>query len=74
MGFHKRQPLDRSIFGPFKSHYHKAMNNWMNSPGNAGKTVTIYNVCEIAGRSYESFVYSKKLNKWFQSCVNCATQ
>ena len=34
---HKMQPLDRGVFGPFKIFYNNAMNNWMISPGNAGK-------------------------------------
>ncbi|XP_065662840.1 uncharacterized protein LOC136085459 [Hydra vulgaris] len=38
---HKMQPLDRGVFGPFKTFYNNAMNNWMISPGNAGKPVTI---------------------------------
>ncbi|KAJ8897392.1 hypothetical protein PR048_002738 [Dryococelus australis] len=39
--------------GP-KSCYHKALNDWMSSPGNAGKPVTIYHVCEIVVRSSEA--------------------
>ena len=39
---HKMQPLDRGVFGPTKTFYNNAMNNWMISPGNAGKPVTIY--------------------------------
>ena len=41
---HKMQPLDRGVFGPFKIFYNKPMNNWMISPGNASKPVTIYDI------------------------------
>ena len=51
---HRMQPLDRSVFGPFKAYYHKEMYDWMNTPGNAGKPVTIYDVCQIVGKAYES--------------------
>ncbi|EFN89698.1 hypothetical protein EAI_09099, partial [Harpegnathos saltator] len=39
---HKLQPLDVGIFGPFKSYYDNAINNWMMN--NPGVPVTIYHV------------------------------
>lgn len=36
------QPLDVSVFGPFKRFYFSAVDNWMTS--NPGKTVTIYDI------------------------------
>ena len=39
---HRLQPLDRSVFGPLKSKYNQAMDEWMRS--NPGKIVTIYNI------------------------------
>lgn len=49
---HKMQPLDRGVFGPFKTYYNKAVNNWMLTPGNAGKPVTIYKVAAFVGDAY----------------------
>lgn len=49
---HKMQPLDRSVFGPFKTFYNTALNEWMINPGNAGKPATIYNVSEFVGKAY----------------------
>ncbi|XP_022195280.2 uncharacterized protein LOC111052802 [Nilaparvata lugens] len=49
---HKMQPLDCTVFGPFKTYYHKAITDWMTSPGNQGKPLTIYDVAEIAGKVY----------------------
>ena len=39
---HKLQPLDVSVYGPFKTGYNKAMDNWMKT--NPGKSITIYEV------------------------------
>ncbi|KYM96896.1 Jerky-like protein [Cyphomyrmex costatus] len=42
---HKLQPLDRSVYGPFKKAVNSACDNWMRN--NSGKTMTIYNIPEI---------------------------
>ncbi|XP_054722826.1 uncharacterized protein LOC129232748, partial [Uloborus diversus] len=47
---HRMQPLDVSVFGPFKGRYNAAANNWMIT--NPGKTITIYNVAELAGIAF----------------------
>ena len=39
---HKMQPLDVTVFGPFKKAYNTSMDNWMRL--NPGKNVTIYDV------------------------------
>lgn len=64
---HKMQPLDKTVFGPFKTFYNKAMNDWMNSPGNAGRPVTIYDVAEIAGTAYEIAFTIKNITSGFKS-------
>lgn len=46
---HKLQPLDRSVFGPLKKYLADAMEAWMKS--NPGKTMTIYDVAELAGKA-----------------------
>ncbi|XP_046393584.1 uncharacterized protein LOC124161317 [Ischnura elegans] len=47
---HKLQPLDRTVFGSFKMHYNRAMNNWMSS--NPGKSVSVYDVAQLVGRAF----------------------
>ena len=42
---HRLQPLDVSVYGPFKNAYNQAMDNWLRN--NAGKTVTIYDIPSI---------------------------
>lgn len=39
---HKLQPLDRSVFGPFKRYYNTEGENWMRN--NVGKRMTIYDI------------------------------
>lgn len=43
---HRLQPLDVTVYGPFKARYRASMNDWMTS--NPGKTVTIFNVAQFA--------------------------
>ncbi|KAJ8950853.1 hypothetical protein NQ318_011149 [Aromia moschata] len=51
------QPLDVAVYGPFKSRYKQAMNNWLT--GNPGKPVTIYEVAEFVNPAFsESFTIS----------------
>jgi len=47
---HKLQPLDVTVYGPFKTRYRIAMNEWMLS--NPGKTVTIYQVGQFVKDAY----------------------
>lgn len=47
---HRLQPLDVSIYGPFKARYREAMNAWMLS--NPGKRVSIYEVAQFANTAY----------------------
>lgn len=42
---HRLQPLDRSVYGPFKKAVNSASDNWLRN--NPGKTMTIYNIPEI---------------------------
>lgn len=47
---HKLQPLDRSVFGPYKQYYNSACDEWLlNHPG---QPITIYNVAELAGKAF----------------------
>ncbi|XP_054261371.1 uncharacterized protein LOC128985651 [Macrosteles quadrilineatus] len=47
---HKLQPLDRTVFGPYKKFYNVAASEWMLS--NPGKPMTIYEVAKISGTAY----------------------
>lgn len=39
---HHLQPLDKSVYGPFKKFYFASVDDWMTN--NPGKTVTIYDI------------------------------
>lgn len=47
---HKLQPLDRTVFGPYKTFYNQASNQWLTN--NPGKPISIYDVSEIVGAAY----------------------
>jgi hypothetical protein len=47
---HKLQPLDWTVFGSFKLHYNRAVNDWMSS--NPGKTISICEVAQMVGRAF----------------------
>ena len=48
----KLQPLHKYVYGPFKTKYNRAMDDWLRS--NPGKTCTIYTVPEISKRAFLS--------------------
>ena len=47
---HKLQPLDRTVYGPFKRYYNNACNSWMQE--NPGKTMSIYEIADMVGRAF----------------------
>lgn len=63
---HRVQPLDREVFGPFKTYHNEAVNNWMLSPGNAGKPVTIYDIAALAGQTYPRAFVPTNIMKGFK--------
>ena len=47
---HKLQPLDRSVYGPLKAYYYRALDDWMRT--NAGAFVSIHHVGQLAARAF----------------------
>nr|CAI5827726.1 unnamed protein product [Callosobruchus analis] len=47
----KMQPLDKSVFGPFKTYFNQAANEKMLTPGHIGKPLTIYDIAELTDNS-----------------------
>ncbi|XP_047122364.1 uncharacterized protein LOC105844113 [Hydra vulgaris] len=47
---HKLQPLDITVYGPFKRHYNREIDSWLVS--HPGKTVSIYDIAEISGKAW----------------------
>ena len=47
---HKLQPLDRSVYGPFKKYYNVACDNWM--VNNPGRPMTIYDIPDCVAQAF----------------------
>ncbi|CAK1547896.1 unnamed protein product [Leptosia nina] len=62
---HRLQPLDVTVFGPFKARYRASMNDWMTS--NPGKTVTIYNVAQFAKDAFFAAFNMNNISSGFKN-------
>ena len=62
---HKLQPLDVSIYGPFKRLYNREISAWLLS--NPGKTVSIYDLAEISGKAWTKACFPSNVISGFQS-------
>ena len=65
---HKMQPLDRTVFTPFKTHYNNAVTNIMISSENAEKPITIYHIAELAGMAYTKAFTPSNIINGFKVC------
>ncbi|CAG9584655.1 unnamed protein product [Danaus chrysippus] len=62
----KLQPLDVSIYGPFKTYYNAAIDSWLLR--NPGKPVTIYDLGEIIGSSFQKAMTPRNITNAFAKC------
>ena len=61
---HKLQPLDRTVYGPFKKYYNSACDNWMfNRPG---RTMTIHDIPEIVGHAFPKVMTPTNIQSGFR--------
>ena len=49
---HKLQPLDRTVYGPFKRYYNNAADSWMLN--HAGVNMVIYDLAQLVGSAFKS--------------------
>ncbi|XP_048063620.1 uncharacterized protein LOC125278459 isoform X1 [Megalobrama amblycephala] len=61
---HKLQPLDRSVFGPFKRMVNSASDDWMR--GNPDKTMSIYDIPGIVRIALPTAATQKNIQAGFQ--------
>ena len=61
----KTQPLDRSVFGPFKAQYNSQCDSWMMR--NPGKQLTIYQTAELAGIALTSAATPANIQAGFKA-------
>ena len=62
---HRLQPLDLSVYGPFKAFYNRTMSSWMKD--NPGQSVTIYEVAEISKRALLKAGTHENIQKGFEA-------
>lgn len=62
---HKLQPLDVAFFGPLKTNYNRAIDNWMTT--HHGQRVTAYDVAEIFGPAYLKTACAEKAVSGFSA-------
>lgn len=60
---HKLQPLDCTVFGPYKTYYNQAANEWMLQ--NPSKPISLYQVSEIVGNAYPKAFTQQNITKGF---------
>lgn len=62
---HKLQPLDRSVYGPFKRFYNAAADSWMKN--NPGKTMVIYNIPSLVKVALPNAATPRNITSGFTS-------
>lgn len=63
---HKLQPLDRSVYGPFKAYLAEAQDGWMHS--NGGRTMTIYDLPHVVAMSLPRATTPMNITSGFLAC------
>jgi len=66
---HKLQPLDRSVYGPFKKYINQNMTSWMTN--NTGKRITIYDVASISSSALVSAATPRNIINGFSVSGIC---
>ena len=67
---HRLQPLDRTVYGPFKTAYSVAMDGWMRS--HPGRTVTIFDVPQIIKTAQAAAMTASKKLEFIPSIELCS--
>ncbi|KAK9977146.1 hypothetical protein ABG768_018967 [Culter alburnus] len=62
---HRMQPLDVTVYGPFKTQYSRALDGWMRS--NPGQTVSIYQIAGLVNEAFMSAVTQRNITSGFKS-------
>lgn len=62
---HRLQPLDRSIYGPMKTFYNRACDEWMRS--NPGRQISIYEVGALTARAHTLAITPSNIMAGFSS-------
>ena len=64
---HKLQPLDVSVYGPFKTYINQASDSWMRDPANAGKSMTIHVIPSLVSYAFPKAFSTSNIIAGFRS-------
>lgn len=64
---HELQPLDKTVYGPFKTFYNKAADDWMRKPVNAGKAITIHQIPLFITQAFSKAFSQENIKSGFES-------
>ncbi|KAJ8937508.1 hypothetical protein NQ314_011822 [Rhamnusium bicolor] len=67
---HHLQPLDVSVFGPFKTYCNVSFNDWMINPENNNRKISILKCCQIDINTFLQSFYTGKYCKGLQDNWN----
>lgn len=62
---HRTQPLDKTVYGPFKTYYNRALDGWMRA--NPGKTASIYQIAGCVNEAFMSAMTPRNIISGFRS-------
>lgn len=64
---HKLQPLDISVFGPFKTYINQASDSWMRNPANAGKSMSIHVIPSLVSYAFPKAFSTTNITAGFRA-------
>lgn len=64
---HHMQPLDKSVYGPFKTYFNTAANELLMTPGHVGKPLNIYDIAGLVGKAFPLAFTPNNICKGFSS-------
>ena len=62
---HRLQPLDVTVFGPFKTFYNRFANAWMTT--NPGRSISIYEIAELSGAAFSKAFNLENITSAFEA-------
>src|SRR6218665_1003861 len=66
---HRMQPIDRSVYGPFKRHISASQASWMRN--HPGKPITIYDIPGLVSEALPKSVTPSNIVRDFRACGIC---
>jgi len=64
---HKLQPLDVSVYGPFKTYINQASDTWMRDPANAGKSMSIHVIPSLVSQKFPKAFSTTNITAGFKA-------